>query len=132
MENIGPINAQSKLKTGKEFANELLLAEDNEEETYDEDEYDFNETDGETVVTTDRQVDSINAPSQTKHHKEQNKHFRHESHNIILNLSKNTLRNILMLICDEGVSLKQKTTHFLDCIFLLFRSFWSNKSFYHY
>ena len=30
--------------------------------------------------------------------------FREESHNVILNLSKYTLRKIVMLICDEAVS----------------------------
>ena len=89
-----------------EFANELL-AEDNEEEEdeYDEeeeerdDEYEFNES-GED----EEAGNAVRHESGTKigsAHK--NKAFRHESHNIILNLSKNTLRNILMLVCDEGV-----------------------------
>jgi dynein regulatory complex protein 1 len=41
--------------------------------------------------------------------------FREENHNIILNLSKYTLRKIVMLICDEaGFLLEQKLVHLLQ------------------
>ena len=101
MENAGPINTQAKAKTGKEFANEVLLAEEDEEEEdeEEEDEYEFNETtEGETIEAHDRTESFNNSQNKLKG-------FRHENHNIILNLSKNTLRNILMLVCDEGVFL---------------------------
>jgi hypothetical protein len=71
--------------------------EEEEEEDEGDDDYEFNETGDEE--NNERLQESGNKSASTN----KNKAFRHECHNIILNLSKNTLRNILMLICDEGV-----------------------------
>lgn len=107
MENEGPINSQSKLKTGKEFANELLTADDHEEEEdeYEEDYYGENAY-HENGTIEEEQGDTATIATHTSKNlnlKKELSHLKHESHDIILNLSKNTLRNILMLVCDEGV-----------------------------
>ena len=91
MENIGPINSKSQLRTGQEFANEILQGDDEEEE---EEDY---ESDGE-------HSEYSNENPQSRELERQLSQIKQDSHSIILNLSKNTLRNVLMLVCDEGVS----------------------------
>ena len=118
MNNIGPINGAHQLKSGKEFVNELF-ASDNEEEVQEEeqgaDEAEYYRD--QTSITDNGMLDAedsiLNQPGENgqmkgskksvKFPKEQSE-FKISSHNIILNLSKYTLRNIIMLACDEAVS----------------------------
>lgn len=120
MKNIGPINGSQQVKSGKEFVNELFTVENENE--YDEEEENreiesiqqetnederilqFNkENTIETLGSSlpDSKYDTTGKKS-VKFPKETSQ-FREESHNVILNLSKYTLRKIVMLICDEAV-----------------------------
>ena len=120
MENVGHLNSTNQQKTGKEFLTELLSIEDDEEEFEDVLDYDEQQSDyyqpGSKVSTNEAKNNQHTASSKESTQSEANKsgkqkgklskestQFREDSHNIILNLSKQTLRNIVMLICDEAV-----------------------------
>lgn len=120
MNNIGPINGTQQVKSGKDFVNELFSQDDNE---YDEEDdnreiesiQQENEDDlvrnqhfikENTIETLGSSLpESKNDTSGKKSVKfpKETSQFREESHNVILNLSKFTLRKIVMLICDEAV-----------------------------
>ena len=51
-------------------------------------------------------AENLNEDNGIKHAKEAAIQFRRDSHAVILNLSKSTLRNIIMLICDEAVGIE--------------------------
>ena len=122
MNNVGPINGAHQLKTGHEFVNEIF-ASDNEEEEEEEPRLDEAEYyRDQTSITDNGMIDqedsgvlnplreNSNAHMKSskrnvKFPKEQTE-FKQSSHDIILNLSKYTLRNIIMLLCDEAVSIK--------------------------
>jgi hypothetical protein len=117
MDNIGPINGDEKLKTGKEFLNEILLASDNEEDELLEEETSLlinqqqqqssNLMAGQNQNSKlhDESTHSLSNESDKKSFKNSTERFKENGRNIILNLSKYTLRKIIMLICDEGVRL---------------------------
>jgi hypothetical protein len=109
------------LKTGNEFAKEVLSAEDNtativldgtvenenrgdedEEEEDDDDLYAYDGMDNDMTKQTSQPV--YTDKESTDKLQSEMQSIKNENHDIILNLSKNTLRNILMLLCDEGVS----------------------------
>ena len=124
MKNVGPINGDEKLKSGKEFVTEILLS-DNEDEDFDEEAQalihaDLNKTDNNLATNknnlkTDSNKNeennmkdrSMNSLSSNDPEKKSMKHskdkFREDGRNILLNLSKFTLRKIILLICDEAV-----------------------------
>jgi hypothetical protein len=114
MENVGPINGDEKLKTGKEFLNEILLASDNEEDEVLEEETsmllnqqqsNLNAAQNSTNTKLyDESTHSLSNESDKKSFKNSTERFKEHGRNIILNLSKYTLRKIIMLICDEGVT----------------------------
>jgi hypothetical protein len=120
MENVGPLNSTNQQKTGKEFLTELLSVEDDEEEFEEVLDYDENQSEyyqpGSKVsnneaknnhTATSKQESTQSEPNKSGKQKgklsKESTQFREDSHNIILNLSKQTLRNIVMLICDEAV-----------------------------
>ncbi len=115
MANIGPINGTQNEKTGKDFVNELFETDDEEEEEEmltnreieknietsisfkdDATEQTLTFINEETTQRTDEHNDDLKYPEETSK-------FRIDNHDIILNLSKYTLRKIVMLICDEAV-----------------------------
>ena len=112
MNNVGPVNGIQQLKTGKEFVSELFLSDDdNEDENYEIEDIQEqqNESNSENLNS---ERDSYNNASDSNNQTEsakkvrfrkETKKFKDEGHNIILNLSKYTLRKIVMLICDEAV-----------------------------
>ena len=116
MNNIGPVNGAHQLKTGKEFVNELFASdnEEGDEEYVGPDELEYNRD--QTSITDNGLMEREDSalireiPNGLKSSKKSGKitkeqsEFKLSSHNIILNLSKYTLRNIIMLICDEAVS----------------------------
>ena len=122
MNNVGPINGAHQMKTGQEFVNELF-ASDNEEEEEEEEMHRLDEAEyyrDQTSITDNGMIEQedsgvlnplVENPNahlksskkSVKFPKEQAE-FKLSSHNIILNLSKYTLRNIIMLLCDEAVS----------------------------
>jgi hypothetical protein len=120
MENVGPLNSTNQQKTGKEFLTELLSVEDDEEEfeevlDYDEEQSEYyqpgskvsnNESKNNQIASSkpeSSQSESKKSAKQKGKLSKESTQFRENSHNIILNLSKQTLRNIVMLICDEAV-----------------------------
>lgn len=128
MGNVGPIDDAQQMRTGKEFINELfeegdeeLLATNREIEQNIEQALSKDDTQSSNNVLTDRNesyngnmagetgvVSDVKFPEETTQ-------FQVENHDIILNLSKYTLRKIVMLICDEaGFLLEQKLVHLLN------------------
>ena len=120
MNNVGPVNGAHQMKTGHEFVNELF-ASDNEEEEEEEDQQRPDEAEyyrDQTSITDNGMIDredsgALNAFGEQTQMRSSKKNvkfpreqaeFKLSSHNIILNLSKYTLRNIIMLLCDEAVS----------------------------
>ena len=138
MNNVGPVNGAHQMKTGHEFVNELFASDNEEEEEEDQQRLDEAEYYRDQTSITDNgmidredsgalnpfgeQAQMKSSKKNVKFPKEQAE-FKLSSHNIILNLSKYTLRNIIMLLCDEAVSgrfvnciLKQK---FANCFYFL-------------
>lgn len=127
MNNVGPIQDSDKTKSGKEFVNEIFTSdnedeavieeryenEDEQDEAYFNEELSNNQDDEHSNSQQQQQPKgstatnelSLNQEAKTsvKFRKETSQ-FREDSHKVILNLSKYTLRNIVMLICDEAVS----------------------------
>jgi hypothetical protein len=84
---------------------EGLDGTENEDENGDGDEDDFYAYDGvenDMAIQNNQHLPSVDNESSAKIQSEMQS-IRNENHDIILNLSKNTLRNILLLLCDEGV-----------------------------
>jgi len=118
MANIGPIDDAEQMRTGKQFIDEL----------FDEEE--------EEMLQTNREIEnnieqSLSQSSDNNNYKndrvltegnegglllpEETSQFQAENRDILLNLSKYTLRKIVMLICDEtGFLLEQKLVHLLS------------------
>jgi dynein regulatry complex protein 1 len=137
MANVGPINGSQQVKSGKEFVNELFSA-DNENE-YDEEEEEQEEQNREiesiqqeleaaelmrTQFNKENTIETLgsslpdskydNTGKKSVKFPKETSQFREDSHNVILNLSKFTLRKIVMLICDEaGFLLEQKLVNLL-------------------
>ena len=114
MSNIGPINGAQHQKTGKDFVNELFNADEEEEEELTNREIENNieqsisiKDDLSNQTMSFRNENSIKQDNQAApkvvHFPEETSQFRIDNHDIILNLSKYTLRKIVMLICDEAV-----------------------------
>ena len=126
MNNIGPINGAHQIKSGKEFVNELFTSDNEEEEAAAAAAEEEQMTDGadyyrdQTSITDNGMLDPEDSMFNPQGGEASNAHlksskksvkfpkehsdFKISSHNIILNLSKYTLRNIIMLACDEAVS----------------------------
>jgi len=123
MENVGPVNGSQHQKSGKDFVNELF-ASDNEsdaelEEGYDREQSGTGHTHGEQSSSdlnqTHESTHNLSKPKKGAKFPKETAEFKEASHDIILNLSKYTLRNIIMLICDEaGFLLEQKLVHLLQ------------------
>ena len=120
MENVGPVNGSQHQKSGTDFVNELF-ASDNESDAELEEGYERVQTatNGEQSSSDLNQThnSSTNVGKSKKGAKfpKETAEFKETSHDIILNLSKFTLRNIIMLICDEaGFLLEQKLVHLLQ------------------
>jgi hypothetical protein len=102
MENIGPVNGSDQQKTGKEFLDDLLSPNNEEELLLEDEEYMLEQL----QLQQQNESEFLNANEADKQFsKEATSQFRRDSHAVILNLSKSTLRNIIMLICDEAVGL---------------------------
>lgn len=130
MNNVGPIDDAQQVRTGKEFINELFDEEDEENlmtnrkiENNIEQSMSTNKHEESSNLMTDRNENLEGAsPTEANPTDEPNlkfpedtNQFRVENHDIILNLSKYTLRRIVMLICDEaGFLLEQKLVHLLQ------------------
>jgi len=122
MSNIGPIDDAEQMRTGKEFINELF-DEDEEEEVLQTNREIENNIEQSLLSKDETQSSNNNIlterydnqqPSVLKFPEETNQ-FQVENRDIILNLSKYTLRKIVMLICDEtGFLLEQKLVHLLN------------------
>lgn len=123
MNNIGPIDDAQQQKTGSQFINEIFEGEEDADEDnlqtdrqiennveqsmstkddYGESSQNIIGMEQQQQMTNDRTQESeavqrIKFPEETGQ-------FREENHNIILNLSKYSLRRIVMIICDEAVS----------------------------
>ena len=125
MENVGPINGANKLKSGKEFVNDLFQSDSDNENGEEEEEEEEEE---------ERQ-DGLSPNEENNNNQEAKKEkvqFKEDSQKILLNLSKPTLRNIVMLICDEAVktvliSLTINETIY-NRIIQFFRDFYSSKN----
>jgi dynein regulatry complex protein 1 len=106
LNNTGPINLKSKMKSGNEFASELLAEqdEDNEEEEEEEQEVEYNDDDHNGNNDTNGYEVNINTSyNKTDNNlKQELSKIRNENRDVVLNLSKATLRKILILICDES------------------------------
>ena len=95
MDNVGPINGANKLKSGKEFVNDLFQSDSDNENGEEEEE----EEEEERQEGISPYEDNNNQEA-----KKEKVQFKEDSQKILLNLSKPTLRNIVMLICDEAVN----------------------------
>ncbi len=129
MKNIGPINATDKQKSGKEFLNDLFKSsgrgksnggggqgqggedgeaceyddeEEGEEEDYEEEDDYEEEAEPSTLSYEDRRHNT-SAGSFKKTKSKDTLKFIQDSRAVLLNLSKSTLRHIILLICDEAV-----------------------------
>lgn len=108
MSNIGPIINAQQQKTGKEFLNELFEPNEDDEQiiqTHREIEKNVNESMSRDSDNSDLSGALQEAEKSQIKFPEETSQFADENHDIILNLSKYTLRKIVMLICDEAVSL---------------------------
>lgn len=134
MNNVGPIQDSDKTRSGKEFVNEIFTSdnehedggdegeeeqvEEEEEDEQDEAYFNQDQDDQSKLLDLNRRDREETTTTTTKHSsvrfRKETSQFREDSHQVILNLSKYTLRNIVMLICDEAVSL----------LFFVFLSFW--------
>lgn len=118
MSNIGPIINAQQQKTGKEFLNELFEPNEDDEQiiqTHREIEKNVNESMSRDSDNSDLSGALQEAEKSQIKFPEETSQFADENHDIILNLSKYTLRKIVMLICDEaGFLLEQKLVHLLQ------------------
>lgn len=103
MSNVGPLNGASKLKTGKEFVTNLFQSDSEGEGEDNEEERDDEEEDGEEGEEGANAATSGELEKNSSSVKQEKLQFKDDSQKILLNLSKPTLRNIVMLICDEAV-----------------------------
>jgi hypothetical protein len=115
MNNMGPIDSFKNTKTGKELINELFQASGTSQINNDEEEDDFDDSDNEQEMKNKSQPTSSNSSVKENDQHEistcdkdelllsRKRSLQQESNQIILNLSKQTLRNILMLVCNEAV-----------------------------
>jgi hypothetical protein len=106
MENVGPINGSKQQKTGKEFLGDLFTPENEEDLLLEDEEFILEQLQQNQQQTTNQQSEFLKATSDASinNHRKAAAQFRRDSHTVILNLSKSTLRNVIMLICDEAVS----------------------------
>ncbi len=111
MENIGPINGSQQQKTGKEFLGDLFTPENEEDLLLEDEEFLLEQLQQNQQQSSNQQSEFLKAASDVSidNHRKVANQFRRDSHTVILNLSKSTLRNIIMLICDEAVSSTFKT-----------------------
>lgn len=135
MNNIGPVNGADKLKTGKEFVTNLFQSDDDDDDEDGGDDED-EETGGEgTENERDETAGAGAAVDKNSSSSSKEKvQFQEDSQKILLNLSKPTLRNIVMLICDEAVRRNQNFRSLLlnksklNDFMLLIRVFYSSKN----
>lgn len=124
MENVGPINGANKLKSGKEFVNDLFQSDSDNENGEEEEEEEEEERQEGLSPNEDN-----NNNQEAKKEKVQ---FKEDSQKILLNLSKPTLRNIVMLICDEAVNNVVIILNINDTIYNIIiqfiRDFYSSKN----
>lgn len=109
MNNVGPIINAQQQKSGKEFLNELFDPNEDDEQlqTHREIEKNVNESmsrDSDNSLDESGYRNQEGDKGQIKF-PEETSQFAEENHDIILNLSKYTLRKIVMLICDEAVKI---------------------------
>jgi hypothetical protein len=113
MNNVGPIDPSKNTKSGKELISDLFQASsqinDDEDDTDDSDEEmaEENEPENEKKKSEASSFSTIKDKEPTYNKNElfssRKRSLQQESHQIILNLSKQTLRNVLMLVCNEAV-----------------------------
>lgn len=110
MENVGPLNGANKLKSGQEFVTNLFDSEGSEEEQEENEEGEEEDAEDEEEVAREREEDgndderaALEVAITKNSKKEKSTAFKEDSQKILLNLSKPTLRKIVMLICDEAV-----------------------------
>jgi hypothetical protein len=107
MKNVGPINGAHQFKSGKEFMTDLFQSDNDEDNIMDENNVKSVIT--QTTLTTENPDNATDDSSKQEAArraaklKQESSQFRDNSQKILLNLSKPTLRNIVMLICDEAV-----------------------------
>lgn len=110
MKNVGPINGNEQSKSGNDYINELFQTDD-----------ETDEEDGEEEARSDLEnksglrQETLGLENKISNISKEGSQFKQESRNIILNLNKNALRNIVMLICDEaGFLLEQKLVNLIE------------------
>lgn len=109
MSNVGPVNGSHQVKSGKEFVNEIFLSDDEDAEAEEifmnatSDASDMIKHDESNHSNHEHSADNKSENKKSVKFPKETYQFKDESHNIILNLSKYTLRNIVMVICDEAV-----------------------------
>lgn len=117
MKNSGPINDASQFKSGNEYINELFQT-DNETDEEEEDTstlYEKTKTDLAQENSITAEQPSLSLEKKTSKISKEGSQFKEESRSIILNMNKSTLRNIIMLICDEaGFLLEQKLVNLIE------------------
>jgi hypothetical protein len=111
MENVGPINGSQQQKTGKEFLGDLFSPDNEEDLLLEDEEFLLGQLQQNQQQSSNHQSEFLKAASEVsvENQRKVAAQFRRDSHTVILNLSKSTLRNIIMLICDEAVSFNLKS-----------------------
>lgn len=113
MKNVGPINGNEQSKSGNDYINELFQTDDDETDNEGEDEE--KKTKSNLDNRSESRVETFVLENKTSNISKEGSQFKQESRNIILNLNKNALRNIVMLICDEaGFLLEQKLVNLIE------------------
>ncbi|RMZ94279.1 Dynein regulatory complex 1 [Brachionus plicatilis] len=113
MKNLGPINGSDQSKTGNDYINELFQTDDemDEEDEAQREETSKSELDNESVS----RQETFGLEKKSSKISKEGTQFKEESRDIILNLNKNSLRTIIMIICDEaGFLLEQKLVNLIE------------------
>lgn len=119
MSNVGPIDDAQQQRTGKEFINELFDEEEELLQTNREIETNVEQSlsskDMSQLSNQEAEQSGNQMPDGNVKYPEETSKFQVDNRDIILNLSKYTLRRIVMLICDEaGFLLEQKLVNLLQ------------------
>lgn len=116
MKNYGPINGSDQSKTGNDYLNELFQTDDETDE----------ENEAPRIENSNSDLDNLKKENVSRQEmfemdkksskiSKEGTQFKEESRDIILNLNKNALRNIIMLICDEaGFLIEQKLVNLIE------------------
>lgn len=117
MHNSGPLNGAHQYKSGKEFVNEIFDSDTGEEdELQEENDYKENITgDNKDHSSKNKTNETVTSIQKQKSKLSKEASQLNEESNELLNLNKQTLRKIVMLVCDEaGFLLEQKLVNLLE------------------